>query len=74
MTEYSRLSRVLSIAAVVCWGFPAWLSAAPSATMSACGNPATDLSAAGASARIAETTKPPQAPKPDKTSGEEDCD
>jgi hypothetical protein len=75
MTDYSRLSRVLSIAAIVCWGLPAWLSAAPAATMSGCGNPAGDLSAAGASARIAETTKPPKTPKPDKTSDEEeDCE
>jgi hypothetical protein len=43
--------------------------------MSGCGNPAGDLSAAGASARIAETTKPPKTPKPDKTSDEEeDCE
>jgi hypothetical protein len=74
MTEYLRLSRVLSIAALVCLALPAWLSAAPSATMSECGTPATDLSAAGASARIAESTKPPKAPKPDKTSDEEECE
>ena len=72
MTDYLRLSRVLSIAAIVCWGLSASLFAAPSTTMSACASPATDLSAAGASARIAETTKPP---KPDKTSDEEeDCE
>lgn len=75
MREYLRLSRVMSIAALVCWGLPVWVSAAPSPAMSGCGNPAVNLSAAGASARIAETAKPPEAPKPDKTSGEEeDCD
>ena len=74
MREYVRLSRAISIAAVVCWGFPAWLSAAPLATMTGCGNPALSLAAAGATARIAETVKPPQGPKPDTTSDEEDCD
>ncbi|MGD8957086.1 MAG: hypothetical protein PVJ03_07105 [Chromatiaceae bacterium] len=73
MTDYLRLSRVLSITAIVCWGLPTWLSAAPSVTLSGCGD--LGLSAAGASARIAETTKPPEAPKPDKTADEEeDCD
>lgn len=74
MREYPRLSRALIIAALLCWGIPAWLSAAPSATLSECGNPAPNLSAAGASARIAETTKPSEGPKPGTPADEEECE